>query len=78
MTQTMSTDADDDNGGDNADNDADINTDDKAAAQMMDDNADNNAWEVKTIGGTSEAKMGRGGGCLGCRGGHWGRQGGLE
>jgi hypothetical protein len=52
--------------------------DDNAAAQMMDDNADDNAQQVKTIGGTLEAKMGRGGGRWGHRGGHWGCQGGLE
>jgi hypothetical protein len=76
--QTRSNDADNDNGDDNADNDADINTDNSATTQMRDDDADDNAREVKTIGGTSEAKMGRGGGCWGRRGGHWGRQEGLE
>jgi hypothetical protein len=66
----MGNDADTNDGDNNADDDADVDTDNNAAMQKMDDNADHNAWEVKTIDGTLEAKMGRVGGC-------WGRQGGL-
>ncbi len=65
--QTTGDDAEDND----ADDEADVETDDNAAMQTTDDDPDNNAWEVKTNGGTSEAKMGRGGG-------HWGRRGGLE
>jgi hypothetical protein len=76
--QMMGNDADNNDTDNGADNNADVDTDDNTATQMMDDDADNNTQEVKTIGGTLEAKMGRGGGCWGCRGGHLGRQGGLE
>ncbi len=76
--QTMGNNADNDNADNNADDNADVNTDDNTTTQTMDEDADDGAREVKTISGTSEEKMGRGGGCWGRRGGHWGRQGGLK
>jgi hypothetical protein len=57
--QTTGDNADDDNRDDNADNDADINTDNNAAVLTMDDNADNNAREVKAkIGLSGNIKLG--------------------
>jgi hypothetical protein len=47
-TQTTGDDADNDDREDNTDANADINTDNNAAVLMMDDDADNNAREVKT------------------------------
>ncbi len=59
MTQTTGDDADNDNRDDNADDNADINTDNNAAVLTMDDDADNDALEVKTkIGLSSNIKLG--------------------
>jgi hypothetical protein len=52
-TQTMGDDAGDNDRDDTADNDADINTDNNAAVLTMDDDADDNAREVKTKIGLS-------------------------
>ncbi len=58
-TQKTDDDADDDDREDNADNDADINTDNNAAVLTMEDDAEDNAWEVKTkIGLSSNIKLG--------------------
>ncbi len=65
-------DADNNAADDDADDNADINADNNATMQTTDEDTDNNAWEVETIGGTSKAKTGRGGGCWGHQGGHWG------
>jgi hypothetical protein len=55
----MGDDADDNNRDNNADNDADINTDNNAAVLTMDDDADDNAREVKTkIGLSGNIKLG--------------------
>jgi hypothetical protein len=43
----------------NTDDDADVNTEDNAAMQTTDSDADDNAQEAETIGGTLEVKMGR-------------------
>ncbi len=57
--QTTGDDAEDDNRDDNTDDDADINTDNNAAVLTMDDDADNNAREVKTkIGLSGHIKLG--------------------
>jgi hypothetical protein len=57
--QTMGDDADNDNRDDNADNDAGINTDNNAAVLTIDDDADDNAREVKTkIGLSGNIKLG--------------------
>ncbi len=59
MMQTTSDNADIDDRDDNAEDDADINTDDNAAVLTMDDDADNNAREVKTkIGLSGNIKLG--------------------
>ena len=47
-TQTTGDDADDDDRDDNADDDADINTDNNVAVLTMDDDANDDAREVKT------------------------------
>jgi hypothetical protein len=58
-TQITGDDADNDGRDDNADGDADINTGNNTAVLMMDDDADNNAWEVKTkIGLSGNIKLG--------------------
>ena len=58
-TQTTGDDTDDDDRDDNADNDADINTDNNAAVLTMDNDADDNAREVKTkIGLSGNIKLG--------------------
>ncbi len=58
-TQTTGGDADDNDRDDNADNDADINTDNKVVVLTMDDNANNDAREVKTkIGLSGNIKLG--------------------
>ncbi len=49
----MGDDADNDDRDDNADNDADINTDNNAAVLTMDDDADDDAREVKSKIGLS-------------------------
>ncbi len=51
--QTTGDDVDDNDRDNNADNDADINTDNNAVLLTMDDDADNNAREVKTKFGLS-------------------------
>jgi hypothetical protein len=57
--QTMGDDTDNDDRDNNADNNADINTDNNTAVLTMDDDADNNAREVKTkIGLSSNIKLG--------------------
>ncbi len=57
--QTTGDDADDDDRDDNADDDADINTDNNAAVLTMDDNADDDVWEVKKkIGLSGNIKLG--------------------
>jgi hypothetical protein len=57
--QTMGDDADGDDRDDNADEDADINTDNNATVLRMNDNADNDAQEVKTkIGLSDNIKLG--------------------
>jgi hypothetical protein len=72
MMEMMGNNTDDNDGDNGADDNADVDTDDNAVAQTTNDgNTDNNAREVKTVGGILEAKMGRGGGPWGCRGGHW-------
>ncbi len=59
MTQTMGDNADNNDRDDNADNDADINTDNNAVVLTMNDDADNNAREVKTkIGLSDNMKLG--------------------
>ncbi len=58
-TQTMGDDADNDDRDDNADNNADINTDKNAVVLTMDEDADNEAREVKTkIGLSGNIKLG--------------------
>ncbi len=58
-TQTTGDNADDNDRDDNADDDADINTDNNATVLTMDDDADNNAREVKTkIGLSGNIKLG--------------------
>jgi hypothetical protein len=59
-TQTTGDDADDDDDrDDNADDDADINTDNNAVVLTMDENADDDAREVKTkIGLSGNIKLG--------------------
>ncbi len=58
-TQTTGDDAYDDDRDDNADDDADINTDNNAAVLTMDDDADDDAREVKTkIGLSGNIKLG--------------------
>ncbi len=58
-TQTMGDNADYDDRDNNADDDADINTDNNAAVLKMDDDADDNAREVKTkIGLSGNIKLG--------------------
>jgi hypothetical protein len=58
-TQTMGDNADDDNWDDNADDDADINTDNNATVLTMDDDAIDDAREVKTkIGLSGNIKLG--------------------
>ncbi len=57
--QTTGDDADSDDRDDNADNDADINTDNNAAMLTMDDDADDDAQEVKMkIGLSGNIKLG--------------------
>ncbi len=57
--QTTGYDADDDDRDNNADNDADINTDNNAMVLTMDDDADDDAREVKTkIGLSGNIKLG--------------------
>jgi hypothetical protein len=57
--QTTDDDADNDDRDDNADNNADINTDNNATVLTMDNDADNNAQEVKTkIGLSGNIKLG--------------------
>jgi hypothetical protein len=57
--QTIGEDTDNDDRDDNADNNADINTDNNTAVLTIDDDADNNAREVKTkIGLSSNIKLG--------------------
>ncbi len=62
MMQMMGDDADNNDGDNNAVDDADVVTDNNAVVQTMGNNADDKAREVKIVGGTLEAKMGRGGG----------------
>jgi hypothetical protein len=58
-TQTTGDDADDNDRDDNADNDLDINTDNNAAVLTMDDDAEDDAREVKTkIGLSGNVKLG--------------------
>ncbi len=57
--QTTGDDADDDNRDDHSDNDADTNTDNNTAVLTMDNDADDDAREVKTkIGLSSSIKLG--------------------
>ncbi len=53
MTQTTGDDTDNDDRDDNTDNNADINTGNNAAVLTMDDDADDDAWEVKKMIGLS-------------------------
>jgi hypothetical protein len=57
--QTTGDDADDNDRDDNVEDDADINIDNNATVLTMDNNADDDAWEVKTkIGLSGNIKLG--------------------